>query len=325
MKYFIVSLLIIISISSNPLKAQHNNSKPSQELKKSNRAENYNLKYSAAPKILEFYSGYSFFTDPGEYVSMYENLPDSIAALCRLIKSQLIHPVADLPKYRDLIPQERSYEDLKYPTVKTILAGLKSYNPEGLIFSRKPEERLIVSCRYHAILLASILKHRGIPTRLRYGFASYLYPGYHIYHVICEVWNKNEKRWILVDPDRQLINLTSGQFEFSNDVWIKYRHGELKQETYGVPNWWGAHPVLDVLCHDLASVLGDEHIYFNRPPISADTTMDVENLSSDQSILMDNISELMKNVDNNFYELKDFYDGNKQLQFDFSFKRDKSE
>jgi hypothetical protein len=266
-------------------------------------------------KILDFYRQYGFYTNPGDYEPMYANLPDSLAELCKLIKSQLIHPITDLPRYRDLIPQDRSYEDLKYPTVQTILAGLKNYNPDGLIIDRKPADRLVVSCRYHAILLASILKHRGIPVRVRYGFASYLYPKYHIYHVICEVWSNNEKRWMLIDPDSQIIEISSQQFEFAGDVWTKNQQGKIDPNTYGVPNWWGSHPILDVLCHDLASVLGNEHIYYNRPPISADTTLNVKNMSADQIDIMNKISALMTNVDANFNELQNIYNENKQLQF----------
>jgi hypothetical protein len=271
-------------------------------------------------KILGFYRQYGFYTNPGEYEPMYSNLPDSLAEICKVIKSQLIHPIADLPKYRDLIPQDRSCEDLKYPTVHTILAELKTYNPDGLIINRKPSDRLVVSCRYHAILLASILKHRGIPARVRYGFASYLYPQYHLYHVICEVWNNNEKRWMLVDPDRQMIDFPSQQFEFAGDAWIKYQQGKLDPNTYGVPNWWGSHPILDVVCHDLASVLGNEHIYFNRPPISADTTMNVKNMPADQIDVMNKISVLMADIDANFNELQLLYNNNKQLQFSIPIK-----
>jgi hypothetical protein len=266
-------------------------------------------------KILGFYRQYGFYTNPGEYEPMYSNLPDSLAEICKVIKSQLIHPIADLPKYRDLIPQDRSCEDLKYPTVQTILAGLKTYNPDGLIINRKPADRLVVSCRYHAILLASILKHRGIPARVRYGFASYLYPKYHLYHVICEVWNNNEKRWMLVDPDRQMIDFPSQQFEFAGDVWKKNQQGKLDPYTYGVPNWWGSHPILDVLCHDLASVLGNEHIYYDRPPISADTTINVKNMPIDQIDIMNKISTLMVDVDANFNELQLLYNNNKRIQF----------
>jgi hypothetical protein len=312
MKCLIIILLFFISISSYQVNAQDGNSKSFQ---KTDTFMNNNLKHSVDPEILEFYLNYSSYTNPGKFEYMYENLPDSLTDLCRLIKSQLIHPVVDLPKYRDLIPPERSYEDLKYPTVQTILAGLKFYNQDGLIFNRKPNERLVVSCRYHAILLASILKYRGIPARLRYGFASYIYPGHNIYHVVCEMWNKKENRWILVDPDRQVIDLNSERFEFAGNVWLKYRKDELNPETYGVPNWWGANAILDALCHDLASVLGNEHIYFDRPPISADTTMNVKSMNAKKLALMDNVSKKMVHIDENFVELKELYSENKELQF----------
>lgn len=321
MKYFEVYLLLFLFIISGFCTAQNNNPKSSSEKQQAVIVGNNVSKQSIDPKISEFYSGYSFYTNPGEYESMYAQLPDSISVLCKLIKAQLIHPIADLPLYRDDIPRERSYEDLKYPTVQTILAGLKSYNSNGLVFDRKPSERLVVSCRYHAILLASILKHRGIPTRVRYGFASYLYPGYLIYHVVCEVWNKNENRWILVDPDRQAIDLTPQQFEFAGDVWAKYQLGKLDPLKYGVPNWWGSNTILDALCHDLASVLGNEHIYFDRPAISADTTKDAKNLNPAQLSLIDKVSKLMKNIDGNFYELRTVYNKNKGLQFKSYFKK----
>lgn len=266
-------------------------------------------------KILSFYRQYSDFTDPGEYVTMYNNLPDSIPAICRLIKSQLIHPIADLPRYRDQIPAERSYEDLKYPTVQSMLAGLKAYNPKGLVMDRKPADRLVVSCRYHAILLASILKHRGIPTRVRYGFATYLYPGYHVYHVICEVWNSQEQRWILVDADRPMEEISSEQFEPAGEVWMSYQQGKLDPNTYGVPDWWGAHVILDVLCHDLAAVLGNEYIYYDRPPVSFNTAMNVKEMPAHEIELMNRISFLLTSVDANFNELQRVYNANPNLQF----------
>jgi hypothetical protein len=311
-------LLLLCIVMGSFMMAQNDHANSSLAIQKGEigQAENENNHRQPVDKnILDFYRQYGFYTNPGEYEQMYTNLPDSLTTICKLIKSQLIHPIADLPQYRNLIPQERSCEDLKYPTVQTMLVGLKTFNPAGLILDRKPADRLVVSCRYHAILLASILKHQGIPVRVRYGFASYLYPKYHIYHVICEVWNNSEKRWMLVDPDRQMIDFPSQQFEFAGDVWIKNQQGKLDPNTYGIPNWWGSHPILDVLCHDLASVLGDEHIYLTRPPISADTTMNVNNMPADQIDVINKISILIANVDTNFNELQLLYNSNKQLQF----------
>lgn len=129
--------------------------------------------------VLDFYRQYSTYTDPGAYAYLYENLPDSLPELCRLIKSQFIHPFAELQQYREMIPKERWNESLKYPTVQLILEGLILYNPSGLVQNRQPEDRLVLGCREYAILLASILKHRRIPARVRCGHATYLIPDFH--------------------------------------------------------------------------------------------------------------------------------------------------
>ena len=113
--------------------------------------------------LLDFYRQYSAFTDPGDYEYLYENLPDSLPELCLLIRSQFIHPYAELPRYRDQIPKERWNESFRYPTVQSILEGLVTYNSSGLTKDRKPEDRLVLGCRHNAILLASILKYVTCP------------------------------------------------------------------------------------------------------------------------------------------------------------------
>jgi len=67
--------------------------------------------------------------------------------------------------------------------------------------------------------------------------------------VICEVWHEPEQRWLLVDPDRKMVDFSPEQFEFSGDVWLRYKDDKLNPSSYGVPEWWGAHPILSVLCH----------------------------------------------------------------------------
>lgn len=298
-KFLLLMVLIISIVVVSPVNGEKTGTKP-QEVNKA---------------MLEFYRHYGVYTDPGEYKTLYKDLPDSLTELCKLIKAQLIHPDADLPLYRDLIPPERNREDQKYPTVKSILNGLMTYNSAGLINERKPEHRLILSCRYHAILLASILKYRGIPARVRYGFARYLYPGYHIYHVVCEVWNDQERRWMLVDPDRQMVDFSREQFEFAGDVWLQYKQDKLDPYTYGVPEWWGAHPILSVLCHDLAAILGNEYVYWNQPPICHDPKMDLKSIPRDQVEILNKFAVLLQNPDYKFQELQLIYDKYTYLQF----------
>ena len=115
------------------------------------------------------------------------------------------------------------------------MEGLVSYDSRGLVKDRKPENRLMLICRDNALLLASILKYRGIPARVRYGFAPYLIPGFHANHVICEVWNEKDNRWMLVDPSADRIDFAREEFDFSNDVWLKMQKKEIDPKLYGMP------------------------------------------------------------------------------------------
>jgi hypothetical protein len=223
----------------------------------------------------------------------------------------LINPVADLAPYRDRIPPERHHEDSKFPTTADLLAGLAQLNPAGLIPDRLPEERLVVTYRYHAILLASILKHRGIPTRVRYGFAPYLDPGRHISHVICEVWNEAERRWMLVDPDRQMINFPREKFEFAGDVW---QQEGIDVSQYGMGISWGAYAVLDMLCHDFASVQGRELLYWEHPPLTGNIRMNVETIPAEQLEIVNRIAALLHEPKKHFQKLQSLHDNHKFLQ-----------
>jgi hypothetical protein len=273
--------------------------------------------FSDKKSVLDFYSNYSYYTDPGKYAYLYKNLPDSLTELCKLIKCQFIHPV-DLEPYRDMIPPHRHYEDPKFPTAEKLLAGLLRLNSNGLTFNRKPENRLVVTCRYHAIFLASILKYRGIPVRVRYGFAPYLAPNtdLHICHVICEVWNAQGKRWMFVDPDRKMVDIPKNEFELSGDVWLQYQNGEITHpEKYGVAETWGAYNILDMLCHDFASVLGQERLYWEHPPLSKNASSDIGKLEKEKKELLNQISLLLKNPDDHLNEIKDIYEKYDFLQY----------
>jgi len=273
--------------------------------------------------ILDFYRQYSSFTDPGEYKYLYENLPDSLPELCSLIRSQFINYGWELDMYREQIPKERWNESLKYPTVKSALAGLLSYDSSGLVKDRKPEDRLVLICRDNAILLASILKYRGIPARVRYGFDPYLIPGFHSNHVICEVWNKNEDRWMLVDPSADRVDFNREDFDFSNDVWLKMQRKEIDPKLYGmVGQYTGLSIITAALCHDLASILGAEHPHFQYAPILEDAFKNDNQLTltAKQIETLNRISELMTSLNSkSLSELKDIYNNNSQIQITKSF------
>ncbi|MCA9735670.1 transglutaminase [candidate division KSB1 bacterium] len=254
---------------------------------------------------LTFYTTYGTYTDPGDYAYLYKSLPDSLTELCELLKCQFIHPV-DIGPYRDVIPKNRYYEDDQFPTTEKLLAGLLALDERGLTFDRKPQNRLVVSCRYHALLLASILKYKGIPARLRYGYAPYLSRNkdLHIAHVICEVWNADEKRWMFVDPDRKMVDFPRDAFEPGSTVWLQLQNGESdKPEKYGVPGSWGEANILGSVCHDFYAVLGQELLYWQQPPLCGNEPDVIKKLDKAKSAVLTQIAQLMNNPDDHLNEI----------------------
>jgi sulfatase modifying factor 1 len=272
--------------------------------------------------LLNFYRQYSSFTDPGEYKYLYKNLPDSLPELCHLIKSQFIHPFAELPQYRDQIPEERGDESVKYPTVKSILEGLLAYDSRGLVNDRKPKDRLILGCRHSAILLASILKHRGIPARLRAGHATYLIPDFHTSHTICEVWNEKDKRWMLVDPDMGKVDFSRDEFDFSNDAWLKLQKKEIDPNLFGMPGQYpGVISIMAKVCTDLAFILGNEYNIYQYAPILDYAFQNNNQLTSKHIETLNRISELMKSIDaDNLSKLQEIYNNTPQIQITKTFE-----
>ena len=266
--------------------------------------------------VLDFYRQYSSFTDPGEYEYLYKNLPDSLPELCQLIRSQFIHPYAELPRYRDKIPEERWNESFRYTTVQSILEGLVTYNSSGLTKDRKPEDRLILGCRENAIMLASILKYRGIPARVRTGHVTYLRPKFHMSHTICEVWNEHKNRWMLVDPSTVMIDFSREQFDFSNELWLKLQNKEIDPDQYGFPGRYsGFVSIVGKVCPDLASILGTEYPVHHYAPILDYAFENNDQLTDEHIETLNRISELMKSIDaENFSKLQDIYNSTPQIQ-----------
>ncbi len=286
-----------------------------------NALQNKPVEYTGSP-ILEFYRQYSPFTDPGPYRYLYKNLPDSLPELCRVVRSQFLHPFAELPQYRDQIPAERGDESVKYPTVKSILEGLLAYDSRGLINDRKPKDRLILGCRENAILLASILKYRGIPARIRIGHAAYLMPGFHASHTLCEVWNEKDKRWMLVDPSTGMIDFSKEQFDFSNEVWLKMQKKEIDPNLYGLPGrYTGLVSIVGKMSPDLASVLGTEYPIYQYAPVLDYAFKNKNQLTAEQIEILNRVSELMKSLDaDNLLKLQEIYNATPEIQVTMSFE-----
>ncbi|MBX3061291.1 MAG: GNAT family N-acetyltransferase [Anaerolineae bacterium] len=262
--------------------------------------------------ILDFYRQLGPNSDPGPYGWMLNDLPDSLPTLCELVKRQLIHP-SQRKEFRGALPPGGQNEDARFTAVPQMLAALHKRNEAGLVMSRPSRQRLIVSCRYHALLLAAILKHRGVPARLRVGFAEYVSDrkGKYVDHWICEVWSDAEGRWLLIDPDTKMVDIPRPDFKMAGDVWLSARQGFTYPSLYGVGRRWGWEPIRQNLIHDFEACLNLEPAYGDGPPLFRVKKSD---LTQAQGQLLDEMAHLLQDPDVNLEALIRLQQENDLLQ-----------
>jgi hypothetical protein len=107
-------------------------------------------------------------------------------ALCRLYE----HTPTDTQRGGEAIRQ-----------VEAMLDRALSLDDRPLDKPRPPGKRLLGNCRTFAVLLTSLMREKGIPARVRAGFAAYTWGrGKLENHWICEHYDRDRRRWVKVDP-----------------------------------------------------------------------------------------------------------------------------
>jgi hypothetical protein len=194
--------------------------------------------------ILDHYLQFGMFTNPGCYRDTLRAMPDDIKELGDLVGHQIIHRVTlkegntkanhDL-RYGDMekFPWHRlRCEDDVLPTAVSMIAELFRLNANGFIANRKAEHKIVVTCRYMAVLMASILKSKDIPCRVRSGFAPYFFNGSWD-HWINQYWDQSAGKWITFDADGffdssigfDQYDMPEEKFDWAAITWLGIRKG----------------------------------------------------------------------------------------------------
>jgi hypothetical protein len=212
------------------------------------------------------YATHTQRSDPGDFESLYDELPDDLEALCELVKCQLIHPMEALQMGWELEKVSREGEMLD---AEDMLGFLMEMDNRGLTCKRKEGDRAVLACYHHALLLASILRERGVPVRLRAGFSRFYeaQAGVRFGHIICEVWDAGKKRWIMADPDRNLVRMKKNDFDFAWMAWENIRQDKLDPHIYTASISGGNRGIVNLLILDASLLVMDEKLYWDLPEV----------------------------------------------------------
>lgn len=289
-------------------------------------------------KILNYYLQFSQYTNPGLYKDVLQkSLPDSVKEIGLLVRKQIIHRMtlknrntgsnADL-RYGDTtkVPWHRQPEDDVFVTASAMLAELFRRDPRGLVLDRSAENKLVLTCRFTSILVASLLKIKGIPARVRSGFAPYfnvegLPGGKSDDHWINQYWNEKESRWVSIDVDGSIegylkfdpYDIPEGTFDFSPDAWLAVRSGKIDgQHFWNAGGNGGLIVVAWELFYDFHCLMNDEVIYMHTPEITHFGKFD--KLTEKQLGEIDNLAKLMQKPEDNFEELNKIWETKREFR-----------
>ena len=282
-------------------------------------------------KILDHYLKFSAYTNPGCYEQMLIKLPNEIKKLGNLIAHQIIHRVTlkdgntnankDL-RYGNMnkFPKFRlRCEDDILPNAISMIAELLRLDSTGFRTNRKVENKIVVTCRHNAILMAAILKSKGIPVRVRSGFAPYFRKGSWD-HWINQYWDKKQKKWITFDSDGFFDFLNFDQYDIPEDkfdwaakAWLDVRRNKVDVNHFKhAGGLKGLFNLCVALFYDFHCLMNNEITYYHTPNFSC--SYNFKDLTEKDFKEIDKLAGLMIDPDKNFVDLQQIWETKKKYR-----------
>jgi excinuclease ABC subunit A len=268
----------------------------------------------------KYYSTPGPMTSAGDMRGLLEGLPGSIPDLVTIVQGLLL-PVAEAQLYHvQLSKGQRA--DLHIRTASDMLRKIRSLDGKPLEEPRPPLERLAGSSRDHAVLLCAFLREKGIPARVRVGFARYMslenmHAGHHLVEV--QAFNKDDGTWQLVDPQLDQVqrekygirfntlDIDYRNFYTAGQAWLACRQGKEKSGEFGLNRKKrGWNFLRSSLLKDLAAL--NEVEMQPRDEWFEIGIKNDEALTPDERQLLDKIADWTSSPDNHFEELRSLWE-----------------
>lgn len=182
-------------------------------------------------------------TCPGRHAASFNTLPDAVAALVDVARGLFVHcDYLGLYRLDDAACLAVSRDTL---TVEQRLGRIFANAADPLTVVRRPACREVGTCRDYALMVCAMLRHKGIPARVRCGFARYFSTGRFEDHWICEYWQTLQARWARADAqldDRHrnhlgisfdTTDLPDGEFVTAEESWRLVRNDGVDPDLFG--------------------------------------------------------------------------------------------
>lgn len=194
--------------------------------------------------VLDFYASPGAMTGAGRHAQALAELPSDVSALAKIVQGVAVHQYM-ANAYGFDVPEARKAESHIRHADK-ILDCILDLDGRPLSSERPVDKRVVGVCHHFALLMTAMLRAKGIPARYRCGFGAYFNAPKFEEHLVCEYWNAEQSRWILVDAQLDAawrrvlkfgfdpLDVPRDQFIVAADAWRACRSGKADPALFGI-------------------------------------------------------------------------------------------
>jgi hypothetical protein len=192
-----------------------------------------------------YYKLQSAFSEVYDYNKSIEKLPCDVGEICKFVQNNLIHSYW-IERYGCKIQDSIRYSEMQIRYANDLLKKSEAKAKSPVTEKHLPVNRVVSVCRDFSLLLCSILREKGIASRIRCGFSKYLTPGRYEDHWVCEYWSEPQSRWIMVDAQlddihREVLqyqfnecDVPNSEFVYAGKAWQLCRDSEEDPSQFGI-------------------------------------------------------------------------------------------
>ena len=191
---------------------------------------------------MERWADHTPMSDPEGHAAVIADLSANIGLLNGFVQGVLVH--SDWLNAYGL--DDADYRTVSRATLPVAerLDAIFEKDAQHLQIPRPPSKRAVGTCRDFALMLCSFLRCKGIPARVRCGFAAYFSNPWED-HWVCEYWDERSRRWLLSDPQIDELLKDRCRIEFdptdvprrafltAGQAWIDCRNGRSDPTHFG--------------------------------------------------------------------------------------------
>jgi hypothetical protein len=278
------------------------------------------LKSNAHDRALKYYAKPGLLTNPHAYAYLFDDLPGEISLLCEVVQGLMIH-IFWAERYGFKLPDKRQ-EEVQIRPLSRKLARILELDPRPLILGRPLDRKLVGNCRDFSLMLASMLRHKGVPARARCGFGGYFRPGTYEDHWVCEYWDAAQNRWKLVDAQLDEfqqkalkirfdpLDVPRTEFLTGGRAWQMCRSRQADPKKFGIFKMRGMWFIRGDFIRDVAALNKLELLPWDGWGL---IEKDYRRLTRDDLTFMDRVAALSAQDVPEFDTLRDLYESDARL------------